>query len=150
LRTLDAIDVFTVHHTVSPNREWSEAEELVHVKQIYAGHMAEGHFTAGWSAPGIGYNWLCFPSGRIYYVGSINTVRAAVANENDHTVAAALVGTFTDENPTDEVLIAVKYLKENVEETLGRSLVVRPHRFYGGTACPGNTYAEWIGVISGL
>lgn len=143
-RLLDAIDVFTVHHTVSANRDWSETEEQLHVKQIYGQHIAEGRFTPGWSAPGIGYNWLAFPSGRIYYVGSIETVRAAVANENDHIVAAAIVGTFTDIRPTEAVTEAVARLKTQVDATLGRKIVTRPHRFYGSTQCPGNTYLSWI------
>lgn len=128
---------------MSENREWTEAEEILHVKQIYANHTAEGRFTPGWSAPGIGYNWLAFASGRIYYVGSVNTVRAAVANQNDHIVACAFVGNFTDVTPTDACLAAVRALRE--AEWADKA--VRPHRHYGGTACPGATCHQWIHLL---
>lgn len=135
-----------MHHSVSENREWTEGEEQDHVTAIYAGHRKPGRFVPQWSAPGIGYNWLAFPSGRIYYVGDVLTVRVAVSNENQHIVACCLVGDFTTVIPTEAQLDAVRALY--LEDWDG--LTVRPHRFYGGTACPGNTFNQWIGAISGL
>lgn len=131
---------------MSPNKEWTQDEEQEHAKQIYAQHRAPGRFAPLWSAPGIGYNWLAFPSGRIYYVGDVNTQRAAVANQNHHIVACCLVGDFTEIVPTDAQLEAVNWLYESEWS----HMMVRPHRFYGGTACPGNTYQQWIGAISGV
>lgn len=151
-RPLSQVDEFSIHHSVSENREWSEEEEQEHIFSIYAQHRAVGRFAPQWSAPGIGYNWLGFPSGRVYYVGAVNVERAAVANQNQHIVACCLVGNFTEQHPTDAVLQAVRLLHDNAwPET-----TVRPHRFYnrpgwsGNTACPGNTYAQWIGAISGV
>ena len=105
-------------------------------------------FDQGWSAPGIGYWYLVFPSGRIYQVGSLETQRASVSGENDHIVAVALVGNYTNQYPTDQAIQTIRKLKEEVLlPLLGIELPVKPHRFYGGTACPGNTYQEWISRI---
>lgn len=102
-----------------------------------------GRFEPLWSAPGIGYNWLAFPSGRIYYVGDVETQRAAVKDQNHHIVACALVGNFTEVYPTGSQLDAVRSFRlENWGE-----LTVRPHRYYGGTVCPGDTFEAWIDQV---
>lgn len=145
-RPVSWIDEFSIHHTVSPNREWTFEEEQEHVHAIYASHRAPGRFTPEdrrWSAPGIGYNWLAFPSGRIYYVGDVNTVRAAVGGQNHHIVACALVGDFTTEHPTGMQLDAVRALRENEWGELTK----RPHRHYGGSACPGNSWEAWFSAV---
>ena len=150
-RPLSAIDELSIHHTVSPNREWMEEEELGHVGGIYAQHRAAGRFTPGdrrWTAPGIGYWYLAFPSGRVYQVGDLETQRAAVEGQNNHIVAVALVGDFTEQQPTGAALEAVRRLHTVLEAELGRTLAVRPHRYYGGTACPGATWQAWLGLLA--
>jgi hypothetical protein len=147
-RSLTAIDELSIHHTVSPNREWSTFEEIDHVDNIYAQHRAGGRFAPNYSAPGIGYWFLCFPSGRVYQVGALADQRAAVAGQNNHIIAVALVGDFTEQQPTGAALEAARRLRAALEEELGRTLVVRPHRYYGGTACPGATWQAWISLLN--
>ena len=114
---------------------------------IYAQHRRIGRFAANYEAPGIGYWFLCFPSGRLYQVGSLIDQRAAVAGQNNHIVAVAFAGDFTEQQPTGAALEAVRWLRSQIEAELGRVLFVRPHRFYGGTVCPGATWAAWIGLL---
>ena len=107
-----------------------------------------GFFEAGWSAPGIGYWYLVFPSGTVYQVGSLEVQRASVSGENDHIIGVALVGDFTEITPTDAALEAIHALRVAVvEPLLGRILPVQPHRFHTQTSCPGNTYLSWIGRV---
>ena len=107
-----------------------------------------GTFEPGWSAPGIGYWYLVYPSGRIHWCGSLETQRASVLGENDHIVGVALVGDFTLQDPTDKAIESAHLLRTNVLEIeLGKSLIVHPHRFHTATSCPGATYLSWIDRI---
>ncbi len=140
-RALSRIDELSIHHTVSPNREWTKEEEYSHLQFIYDGHTTLGRFKEGWTAPGIGYWFLAFPSGRVYQVGSLTDQRASVGWQNHHIVGVALVGSYESETPSALLLESVKQLRLIIESELGRTLAVRPHSHWSQTACPG----DWNG-----
>lgn len=143
-RPLSLIDEFSIHHTTSPNGEWTEQQERDHVYSIYLQHKAPGRFAPDWKAPGIGYWYLIFPSGNTYWVGDLETQRAAVGGHNHHIVAAALVGLFSVEYPTDQAIEAAHNLRLYLQDLLSKTLNRNPHSFWNATSCPGATHPAWI------
>lgn len=126
-RNMQQIDTLTIHHTVVV------ADALA----IYRGHLAQD-----WS--GIGYHFLITPNGDAQYVGDLATSRASVENQNDHIVGIALVGNFTSQAPTDAQIQAAAMVCRAIRDYLGRELPIDPHRKWTATACPGDTYTQWL------
>lgn len=102
----------------------------------------------GWNWPGMGYHIYVFPSGRIYLVGPLETVRAHVAYRNTPLAGIVFAGDFTDELPAIGSVLAggaaILWIWAQVE----RIIPTEGHRWHAvegwETSCPGDTYAEWV------
>lgn len=105
----------------------------------------------GWNWPGMGYHLYAFPSGRIYLVGDLATVRAHVAHRNTPLAGLVLAGDFTNAPPVDGLLLAAGSALLYIWGWTGRIIEPRGHRQWAvagwGTACPGNTYQAWVPSI---
>ena len=145
-RSLDGLIGIAVHHTASPNKAWTLAEEEAHIRAIDADHSTS---LKPWG--GIGYSALIFPSGNIYTMGPLTQTRAGVTHRNAELASFAFVGNFTSEQPTPEALDAGYELIDEWWQVLGQEMPVKGHRDWATadapTACPGDTWREWILAI---
>ena len=132
------VDAIAVHHTavdprtgegeslLLPASEMSMEDELNHIAVIHLYHKSRGF-------GGFGYHIIVFPSGRAYLVTPLNQWGAHVAGENDHLWGIAFAGNFYSDLPGEPQIAggreAVAYIP--------KELSIRPHLYWGGTACPG-------------
>lgn len=159
-RTLEKITGVAIHHdavafsgddldfngsTVDEERARMQASYNFHTK-YWPGLVPGGG--SGWNWPGMGYHLYTFPSGRIYLVGDIRTIRAHVASMNTPLIGIVGAGDFTRVPP--QGLHVAAYGDATAWSWLvrGAETPVDGHRIWAvsgwGTACPGNTYANWI------
>lgn len=100
------VDIVGVHHDAAffnaddpqPDDPWDL--EIARIGIVYAYHR-----NLGWG--GIGYHLYAFPSGRIYYVGDLDTQRANIAKLNHRSVGIVTAGDFTDAPPHVGAQLAV-------------------------------------------
>lgn len=94
---------------------------------------------------GIGYSFVVFPSARVYLFGPLTQQRAGVGGNNHHVVSWCIAGDFTEEAPHIRALLAGIWLGGHIQDTLGLTkMPVKPHCYWGGTACPGDTWEDWV------
>ena len=109
----------------------------------YPGFMPGGAFS-GWNWPGMGYHHYVFPSGRVYEVGRLSTVRAHVAHRNTPLAGVVMAGDFSTNRPQLGTLLAAALSCLYLWTWAGRNLAVKGHRQYAvpgwETSCPGDTY----------
>ncbi|MEA5445582.1 N-acetylmuramoyl-L-alanine amidase [Gammaproteobacteria bacterium AB-CW1] len=140
------VSQLVVHHTVSANssNDWAAV-----VRSFYNYHVN----SLGWSD--IGYNWLVAPDGTLFQGrahrpdGNTDVVGAHVAGHNSYTMGLAYIGTYTSVNPsaaaveTGAQLLAWKAAQHGISTSL-----IRGHRDYGATACPGDSlYARLFDTL---
>ena len=131
-----------IHHTVTRlAKPWTRAREEDHMRFLERLHLERG-FT------GIGYNFVLFPSGRLYEGRGGANVPAAQLNANSGTVAIAFVGDFRSDRPTKE---ALERLDEAIKALKRKRRITRigGHRDAPGqsTTCPGDNLER---LLSGL
>lgn len=136
-----------LHHTVSPNRKWTAAQERAHLRQL-----EQGHLNQGWT--GIGYSYLLFPSGRLYEGRGPNAVPAAQVNANSGSIAIAYVGNTETADMTGRAKARFVLAARNLKRAKGITYL-GGHRDAPGqsTACPGRRAYGWLGraaKLSGL
>lgn len=152
---LDEVEGIAVHHSVSGwvrNPEtrkytchWNDAVdvsqevEVAHLLAIDRWHSLPNN---DWG--GFGYHIAAFASGRWYYVGSLDTVRAHVAGLNKRFSGLVLIGDFTSAVPREGHLTAAKEGVAFIREFHGR-IPIEAHRLIRNqaTTCPGKTWEEW-------
>jgi hypothetical protein len=131
-------DEIAVHHTVSPNRTWTAAQEREHLRQLEAGHIARGFST-------IGYSWLVFPSGRCYVGRGMKGLPAGQEGQNTGTWAIAMVGDFRTATPTVECRREVRRIVQLLRDDHGANHLGGHGEFPGqGTECPGGKASEFV------
>lgn len=139
-RSLADITTITIHHAASNSTPWQMASYHVNGR--------------GW--PGIGYHYVImadgttyqtqYPETKSYHAGSYD----APGDENLWSLAVCLSGNFQTAPPSqrqqDAARDLVAWLKTqlSIEQVLG-------HRDMPGaqTACPGNTYVDWLPYVAG-
>lgn len=133
-----------IHHTVttiSPSA--TEAEEIAHIRAIDQYHVRQG-----WH--GIGYHYLCFPSGRVYRVGW--GARAHVANRNHELIGIAWVADLSARKPNTYEIAAAATSLRDAWARIGSKVQVKGHRDWAvqgwGTSCPGQGTAVIEAVVA--
>lgn len=141
-RMLGDVKTIVVHHwasrTYSPTA--GQPEELTALQGIRSlwQQRDEYHNTAGFP-----YHYAVFPSGRAYYCGDVATSRAHVAKHNLETIGVSLAGNFMAVAPGAIQLDGLFKLVANLRYAMGSLLPVVPHKSYGDTSCPGDTWDHW-------
>lgn len=94
---------FIVHHTATPN---TDTDWAARVRSIWHYHTN----TLGWGD--IGYNYLIDPNGVIYEgrAGGDGSIGAHFSCMNSKTMGIALIGTFTNSNPSNNAVNSLKNL----------------------------------------
>lgn len=125
-----------VHHTDNENdisASASTARERQAMRNIQNFHMGPSR---GWSD--IGYNYVIFPSGRIYE-GRGKNVQGAHAEGENGEPGISFYGRFNSQLPTDEALAALGWLIKELEIR-----ALKGHRDANDTDCPGNALYKRI------
>lgn len=125
-----------IHHTVSPpDRPISS--------------IASYHVSRGW--PGIGYHYVISGSGDIYQTNYNETMSYHVGGQNHYAIGVSLQGNFQENQPPKAQIEAAASLVEHLKKVVPSISNVEPHRGMPkqATACPGNTWENWLWKISG-
>lgn len=161
-RRIADIDTFAVHHDAVAFKDLDRNfngttldEERARMQASYNWHT-RWRDTAppadvdvgGWNWPGMGYHLYAFPSGRIYLVGDLATIRAHVAHRNTRSIGLVFAGEFMRTPPADGLLLAGGSALLYCWGFLGRLLDPKAHRQLAvpgwETSCCGDTYASWV------
>ena len=137
------VDAISIHHTTGPGLPPTAAvaDEIAYLRTIDTYHRTSRGLDA------IGYQMVAFASGRLYVTAPLDRYGAAVALQNDHTISIALPGDFTTTPPSPAHIHAAAHAITHVYAHLGRQVLARPHRYWRGTACPGDTWPNWSGSL---
>ncbi len=150
--TFDGRDLNFNGTTVDEERGRMQASYNWHTKFWPSASYTPGQ---GWNWPGMGYHLYCFPSGRIYLVGDILSIRAHVAYRNTRSTGIVGAGDFTRERPDGLLVTAYGQAAAWSWLVRGAALPLEGHRIWAGmnaagvrsvwaTSCPGDTYEKWI------
>ena len=137
------VDAISIHHTTGAGLPAGAtiAQEIAYIRAIDTYHRTSRGLDA------IGYQMMAFASGRVYVTAPLDRYGAAVALQNNHTLSIALPGDFTVNQPTPTHLHTAAHAIAHINRYLNRRVAIRSHRYWGGTACPGNTYAAWVPAL---
>lgn len=119
-------------------------EEIAHIRQIEAQHLAQGY-------GGFGYQAIAFASGRVYVAGDCMGARAHVAGRNGEIEGICMAGDYRVLRPAQPLIAGVaRYYRARVN-MLG-VLTIKGHREWATsgneTSCPGDAgLAAVIGAI---
>jgi hypothetical protein len=142
LRPMEGVDGIAVHQTAGSRSGTPAAAADFHVEHN------------DW--PGIGYHFWVGDNGHAFYVGTIETSRAHVLEQNDHLIGIVLAGNFQgDVKPSDAALATTLRLVRAMEALLSRRLTVKGHCQWmadagksGYTECPGVNLIEHLPELS--
>jgi N-acetylmuramoyl-L-alanine amidase len=122
-----------VHHTADNG---VEAHATVEEEYAYLRRIEEYHIrTRGYKA--IGYNYLVFPSGRVYEGRGFGKLGAHTLGHNTD-VGVCFVGNFQHQEPTEAALRAERKLRRRLRLHGVRLGKREPHRETFPTSCPGD------------
>lgn len=150
-RTVAQITGIALHHDAAffdgADKNFNGTTEDEEYARIYAVHRMHTQ-TNGWG--GIAYHLYVFPSGRMWHVGDLLTIRAHVHSRNLPLVGIVAAGNFTSVPPPLGTLLAYSNAIDAVNRQLKKPLPYKGHRDWAipsqPTACPGDTYQQWIHV----
>jgi hypothetical protein len=147
-----AVTHLIVHHTAGPNElsDWA-----AYMRSVWDFHV-NGR---GWDD--IGYNWLIDPNGVIYQGRGDNIRGAHFCSSNTGTMGVAMMGDYTDREPSSAALLALRHLlawkscdrdfdpqEVAFHPSSGRNLRrVSGHRDGCDTACPGDQFYPLFGQV---
>ncbi len=165
-RTANQIEEVAIHHdavafsgTDLNFNGTTVDEESARMQSSYDWHTKHWPGTemigGGWNWPSMGYHLYTFPSGRIYLVGEILTIRAHVAYRNTRSGGVVGAGDFTRAKPQAAHIITYAQATAFIWLVRGAGLPVEGHRTWAaqnpvevrrawGTSCPGETHETWI------
>lgn len=120
-----------VHHTAgsAPKARVGEQLEMRAIQRL--------HFAHGWSD--IGYNYVIFPSGRVWEGRGYNVRGAHTLNHNTQTIGVSFAGNYDVNRPTLRSLRAYRQLVKRLRQHGAVIHAVRGHQQMPdqSTACPG-------------
>lgn len=133
-----------IHHTdpgtVTLNQNSSQSAESKEMRDIQTFHMTYKPAGKGWDD--IGYNYIIFPSGRIYE-GRGKNITGNHATGKNNNPGIAFYGNFNNILPTDAALKSLSWLLDELD--LGKDNL-KGHKEYSGeeTDCPGKVLYNYI------
>jgi len=127
-RPLSDIKTLVIHHSAVPASVTPQRIAAYHVKSL------------GW--PGVGYHFMVAEDGVIYQGNSLQTVSNHAAKVNPRGVGICFLGNFNSVAPPPAQLRAGALLVAWLLQELKLDLdVVKGHKEFMQTACPGN---QWL------
>lgn len=129
-----------VHHSAGAWPEnASQESERAHMREIQRFHQHD----RGWND--IGYNYVIFPSGRVYEGRGFETRGAHSPERNEHP-GVCFVGDYTVQEPTRKSLRALRKLESRLKWKGARLKGREPHSASFATSCPGTHLAKALGL----
>jgi hypothetical protein len=107
------------------------------------------HANNGWPAEHSGYHVFIQATGEIEWGDMDATLKYIVGHQNPHTLGVCLAGNFHPSDrgytghPTPSQLESLKSVLAVWKSRYPKAAVV-PHKFFGGTVCPGDILAAWL------
>lgn len=99
--------------------------------------FANWHIKRGW--PGIGYHFVILPDGTVNQTNDLDTISYHVADHNTANIGICMVGNLSHHPATTQQMTSLKGLIAHLKKELGKDLIVKGHRDYNPTECPGLT-----------
>lgn len=124
----------TIHHTVTPTVD--SVAPAARVRGIQAYHIDSN----GWCD--VGYHFIVGQDGRVYQ-GRSSELRtgAHAGGANTDNLGVSLLGTFTDDVPSDSMFYGTANVVRWISDTYNVELTrdwLKGHREWGSTSCPGD------------
>lgn len=133
--TAGLLELVMIHHTAGPDlpTDADLAREKLAVAGIETQHVRDN----GWN--GIAYNWLIFPSGRVYEGRGWRQQGAHCKGQNHRSVGIAFVMNSEAKEPTAEAMEACRQLLAMgvLGNHLAPEFAIKGHRDFDATKCPG-------------
>lgn len=133
-----------IHHTVTSGGNRTKKQEKAHMRELQ-----QIAFSRDFSD--ISYNFVVFPSGRVYKGRGWGVVGAHTAGSNSFAHAISFVGNYEGQKPTKESLEAARaVIRQGVRKGfIKKGGFVTGHRDAPGasTACPGKYLYAKIDTI---
>jgi hypothetical protein len=128
-RLRSSISALVIHHSATPPGVTPERIAQYHISK--------------WDWPGIGYHFLVGADGTIFQTNELETVSHHAASANPYGVGICFLGNFTEEVPPPLQVNAGAHLVAWLLDLLHLDLsVVKGHKEFMQTACPGKTWLE--------
>ncbi len=131
-----SIRFISVHHSAS-RADISRADVM------------QWHAANGWAAEHSGYHVFVRADGTVEWASMDAMLKYIVGHQNPHTLGVCLAGNFHPNHPgytgapTPAQLDSLKQVLFVWGKRYPLAKVV-PHRFFGGTVCPGDELTEWL------
>ncbi|MEO1513962.1 MAG: N-acetylmuramoyl-L-alanine amidase [Bacteroidota bacterium] len=149
---LTEVSHLIIHHSAGSN---SSSDWPAVVRSIWDFHVN----TRGWDD--VGYNWIIDPEGQIYQGRGDNVRGAHFCGTNSQTMGVCLLGTFTEQEPTDAAVQSLRNLLtwkacdrsidpllQSLHQGSGKNLFgVTGHRDGCATACPGDAFYPLLPML---
>ena len=131
-RPLTQIKFIDIHHSASWTKDYQGIQTI---KNFAHGHINDRKW------PGLGYNYVVGPDGRLFKTGYDAQMRWSVGNHNRNALSLMLIGMFNVEDvPEKQWEIATLWVK-HIRQAYGVGVDrVKGHREFSGhnaNQCPG-------------
>lgn len=121
-RDLNQITDIVIHHSA-----WDDANAFDYANL----HVSD----RGW--PGIGYHYVIDQDGTINQTNSLNTASYHVQGYNTQAIGICISGDLDQHPMTASQKRSVKKIIRYLRIRFGKKLIVKPHKDYKSTDCPG-------------
>lgn len=126
-----------IHHSVTETGH--SKDDVIEILR----RIDKQHQDKGWG--GIGYNLAVDYAGRIYEGRAMNWLGAHTAGHNTANYGIVFIGDGRKTIPKS-TLKGIQELIRLCERNSNKQLIVRGHRDYGQTLCPGGKLYQYIGT----
>ena len=127
-RRLEQIEQIIIHHSAAPETQTPE--------QIASYHVGPNHVCDA-GCPAIAYHFMIDRAAIVYQVNDLEAISYHASGQNTRSIGICLIGNYDELELTDELIFQTKRLIQYLEQKLGKSLQIAPHRKYAEKSCPG-------------
>lgn len=136
------VSAIAVHYPASGNMRHAGESQTRTAQRLEEWRKLHTRAPRSWAD--IGYNYAVDQAGRVWDLTGLNRgAHAGTAKANRESVGVLLI-VGNSERPTAAMLAAFRELRSWIIGKLPKATAVRPHSYYVGTGCPGNTVRALI------
>jgi len=131
-RILEDITHIIIHH--------SAVSAKVGARKIADYHISK------WGWEGIGYHFIINRNGKVLQTNRLTSISNHAGNANPYSIGICLLGSFMGRQPNKAQIESLNLLIAHLTQGLG-NVVIKGHKEVMQTACPGNTWGQWKGLL---
>lgn len=131
-------ELFLHHEAGAVARATTEANERRAMRALQSFHMDRN----GWAD--IGYNYVLFPSGRLYEARGFSAIPAAQGGHNSGTIAICCIGHYDKQKLTEAQKKRLVKAANNLAAKGVRTVGGHGEAPGQATACPGKHIRDWL------